>query len=135
MHALKGIGLRNCCWWLAMLAALVCFNAKTWASGTETGGLGNGAGIGFDLRYEWGRAITAGRVAAYAKVEFCVESAQRWQPLSLHSLRRFTTRSELLSSLYDCASPGMRRLMDVMMPADLEAVVHFLERRHTLRLR
>lgn len=117
-----------------MFVALACASTETRASGTEIGGFGNSAGIGFDLIYEQGRAITAGRVAVYAGVKFCVESGQGWQPLNPRSLRRFTTRNELLSSLYDCAPRGMRRLMDVMMPADLEAVVHFLDRRHRLRL-
>ncbi|MGY8903069.1 MAG: hypothetical protein ACKVIH_00765 [Burkholderiales bacterium] len=144
-----------------LLLALACL-APVLASGSGFGGFGGGSGGssgssgGFsgprgsgnsssnsgalssvDQKYELGRSIVAQQALRYQGMALCLATDGKFSLLvdaKVPELMALGNRQALAAALHDCAPETKPPLNAVMRSSDLEALVHFLDQRLSLKL-
>lgn len=90
-----------------------------------------------DHQYELGKAILSGRIEQYREIRVCVDLGASVEKPGSGALAEFkgAARDKLILALRDCPEDGpARRLSEVMEGVDVDAVVHYLDERYSLRL-
>lgn len=135
---------------LALVMSLPIATVHASGSGGGGGGFGGGAGGGrrgditrppheavTDHQYELGKAILSGRIEQYREIRVCIDLGASLEKPGSGALSEFRggSRDSLALALRDCPDGGQaRRLSEVMEGVDIDAVVHYLDERYSLRL-